>query len=95
MSRIESKSQLEKTGLHDEVTKARDPTARAVTLQVDRRILRLLITFATVAATIWLGRAMWDASMVAPWTRDGTVRAYIVTMAPEVKGHIVELPPVD
>jgi len=29
--------------------------------------------------------------MVAPWTRDGTVRAYVVTMAPEVTGRIVEL----
>ena len=33
--------------------------------------------------------------MVAPWTRDGTVRAYVVTMAPEVAGRIVQLPVVD
>jgi multidrug resistance efflux pump len=39
-----------------------------------------------------LGRAMWDAYMGAPWTRDATVRAYVVTMAPEVAGRIVELP---
>jgi RND family efflux transporter MFP subunit len=38
---------------------------------------------------------MWDAYMGAPWTRDGTVRAYIVTMAPEVAGRIVELPVAD
>jgi len=30
--------------------------------------------------------------MAAPWTRDGTVRAYVVTMAPQVAGQIVELP---
>jgi multidrug resistance efflux pump len=42
-----------------------------------------------------LGRAMWDAYMGAPWTRDGTVRAYVVTMAPEVAGRIVELPIID
>ena len=30
-----------------------------------------------------------------PWTRDGTVRAYVVTMAPEVAGRIVELPVAD
>jgi len=29
--------------------------------------------------------------MGAPWTRDGTVRAYVVTMAPEVSGRIVTL----
>ena len=33
--------------------------------------------------------------MGAPWTRDGTVRAYAITMAPEVAGRIVELPVVD
>src|ERR1700730_18343881 len=29
--------------------------------------------------------------MEGPWTRDATVRAYVVTMAPEVAGRIVEL----
>jgi RND family efflux transporter MFP subunit len=42
-----------------------------------------------------LGWAMWDAYMGAPWTRDGTVRAYVVTMAPQVAGQIVELPVAD
>jgi multidrug resistance efflux pump len=30
--------------------------------------------------------------MASPWTRDGTVRVYVVTMAPEVAGRIVKLP---
>jgi multidrug resistance efflux pump len=38
---------------------------------------------------------MWQAYMTAPWTRDGTVRVYVVTMAPEVAGRIVELPVAD
>src|SRR2546421_12077713 len=59
------------------------------------RILPLLITLATIAVAAVLGRAMWDAYMGAPWTRDGTVRAYVVTMAPEVEGRIVELPVAD
>ena len=42
-----------------------------------------------------LGWAMWTAYMGAPWTRDGTVRAYVVTMAPEVAGRIVALPVAD
>jgi RND family efflux transporter MFP subunit len=33
--------------------------------------------------------------MGAPWTRDGTVRVHVVTMAPEIAGRIVELPVVD
>jgi multidrug resistance efflux pump len=51
----------------------------------------VLITLATVAVAAALGWVMWDIYMVAPWTRDGTVRAYVVTMAPEVTGRIVEL----
>jgi RND family efflux transporter MFP subunit len=38
---------------------------------------------------------MWDAYVGAPWTRDGTVRAYVVTIAPEISGRIVELPVAD
>jgi multidrug resistance efflux pump len=56
------------------------------------RIIPLLLTLVAVAVAAVLGRAMWDAYMGAPWTRDGTVRAYVVTMAPEVEGRIVELP---
>src|SRR5262249_7063225 len=59
------------------------------------RVLPLLITLATIAVAVVLGWAMWDAYVGAPWTRDGTVRAYVVTMAPEVAGRIVELPVAD
>jgi multidrug resistance efflux pump len=38
---------------------------------------------------------MWDAYMRAPWTRNSTVRADVVTMAPDVGGRIVELPLAD
>jgi len=48
-----------------------------------------------LAVAVVLGRAMWDAYMGASWTRDGTVRAYVVTMAPQVSGQIVQLPVVD
>jgi multidrug resistance efflux pump len=59
------------------------------------RIFPLLITLAVIAVAVVLGQAMWDAYMGTPWTRDGTVRAYVVTMAPEVAGRIVELPVAD
>ena len=51
----------------------------------------ILITLGTVAVAALLAWAMWQAYMAAPWTRDGTVRAYVVTMAPEVAGRIVKL----
>jgi multidrug resistance efflux pump len=50
---------------------------------------------ATLALAGALGLAAWTAYMGAPWTRDATVRAYVVTMAPEVAGRIVELPVAD
>jgi multidrug resistance efflux pump len=59
------------------------------------RALPILITLATVALAALLGWGMWRAYMQAPWTRDATVRAYVVTMAPEVAGRIVELRVID
>jgi RND family efflux transporter MFP subunit len=59
------------------------------------RILPVLITLAVLAVAVPLGWAMWDAYMGAPWTRDGTVRAYVVTKSTQVAGYIVELPVVD
>ncbi len=55
----------------------------------------MLITLGTVAVAALLGWAMWQAYMGSPWTRDGTVRAYVVTMAPQVAGRIVGLPAAD
>jgi multidrug resistance efflux pump len=59
------------------------------------QLVPILITLATVAVAALLAWAMWQAYMASPWTRDGTVRAYVVTMAPEVAGRIVRLPAVD
>jgi multidrug resistance efflux pump len=59
------------------------------------RIVPILITLGVVALAASFSWAMWEAYMGAPWTRDGTVRAYVVTMAPEVAGRIVELPVAD
>ena len=56
------------------------------------RIVPLVITLAATALAIAMGALMWDAYMGAPWTRDATVRTYVVTMAPEVAGRIVQLP---
>jgi multidrug resistance efflux pump len=73
---------------------SRPPESRAAT---KRRveIRPFLITLAAVALAGLLGWAMWGVYMEAPWTRDATVRADVVTMAPEVAGRIVELHVVD
>lgn len=51
----------------------------------------VLVTLASVALAVVMGRTTWRAYFDTPWTRDGTVRAYVVTMAPEVVGRIVAL----
>src|SRR5690348_15202879 len=94
MSQVEVKLQPQIGKADREVAWSPNPVAPAVPRR-RRRILPLLITLATVALAVGLGRAMWEAYMATPWTRDGTVRAYVVTMAPEVAGRIVDLPVAD
>jgi multidrug resistance efflux pump len=72
----------------------RPPKSRAVNKR-STKIRPFLITLAAVALAGLLGWAMWGVYMGGPWTRDATVRAYVVTMAPEVAGRIVELRVVD
>jgi multidrug resistance efflux pump len=80
-------------------TQAREPprVPPAADLAPTRRlhavpVLVTLIGLALAGIAVW---AAWQAYMAAPWTRDGTVRAYVVTITPEVSGRIVQLPVVD
>jgi multidrug resistance efflux pump len=90
MSQIGVKVAPEALEAHREAVWAPAPTP-SVARKRKLRIFPFLITLFTVGLAIALGQSMWDAYMGAPWTRDGTVRAYVVTMAPEVAGRIVEL----
>jgi multidrug resistance efflux pump len=56
------------------------------------RVLVTLVGLVLAGIATW---AMWQAYMAAPWTRDGTVRAYVVTITPQVSGWIVQLPVID
>jgi RND family efflux transporter MFP subunit len=71
------------------------PTDIAPGRTIRLRALPILLTLIAVAVAGALSWGMWQAYMAAPWTRDGTVRAYVVTIAPEVAGRIVELPIAD
>jgi RND family efflux transporter MFP subunit len=88
MSTTAKKQKREIQG-HDQVATPRDQ--RRTTPGWLKRALPVLVTLASVATAVVLGRATWRAYMETPWTRDGTVRAYVVTMAPEVFGRVVEL----
>ena len=94
MSGVETKAKRDAVGDSPAAGWAPDPVARAAP-RPRLRVVPLLVTLVTIALAAGLGLAMWDAYMGAPWTRDGTVRAYVVTMAPEVAGRIVELPVAD
>ena len=72
--------------------RAAEPPPRSVPAKCWPQLGSSSITLVTVVAAVALGWAMWTAYMGAPWTRDGTVRAYVITMAPEVAGRIVALP---
>ena len=94
MSEIETKSKREVAADTPASVWSPEPAPREAPRR-HLRILPLLTTLVALAVAGALGWAMWNAYMGAPWTRDGTVRAYVVTMAPEVSGHIVELPVAD
>ncbi|HWX11163.1 MAG TPA: HlyD family secretion protein [Trinickia sp.] len=60
-----------------------------------RRLIGFLATAVLFVVALALGRALWIHYMDEPWTRDGRVRAQIVTIAPDVSGAVVELPVAD
>lgn len=60
---------------------------RRIVLASGRAALTLLI----VAAALVAGRSLWAYYQEAPWTRDGRVRADVVTIAPDVSGLIAQV----
>jgi multidrug resistance efflux pump len=94
MSEVEAKVKPDQQRAIPEPAWVPDPLARAKPRR-ESRIVPVMVTLLVAAVAVALGWAMWNAYMGAPWTRDGTVRAYAVTMAPQVAGQIVELPIVD
>jgi multidrug resistance efflux pump len=60
------------------------PLLRRLALNAGRPALTLLI----VVAAVFAGRELWTYYQEAPWTRDGRVRADVVTIAPDVSGLV-------
>jgi multidrug resistance efflux pump len=59
------------------------------------RLLAVLLTLLLVVGAAVAAQYAWLAFIAPPWTRDGTVRAYVVTLTPQVSGQIIKLPVVD
>ena len=60
-------------------------------LSASRRAFKLLVTLLLLAGGVFAGVLIWQHYLIAPWTRDGTVEAYVVNLAPEVSGRVVKL----
>ena len=54
-------------------------------------LLRRSITLAVVAVALFALRSLWTHSELTPWTRDGRVRADVVSIAPDVPGFVVKV----
>lgn len=56
-----------------------------------RQAVRVLVTLLVTLAAIWAVLRLWDHYELAPWTRDGRVRANVVPIAPDVSGLVTEV----
>lgn len=53
--------------------------------------LRIALTVAVVCGAILAGYWVWQHYLYSPWTRDGRVRAHIITIAPDVSGWVTKV----
>lgn len=60
-----------------------------------RQLFRFAATCAIFAAAVATAAALWRHYMYSPWTRDGRVKADVVSIAPDVSGPVVEVPVIE
>ncbi|MDR3581505.1 MAG: efflux RND transporter periplasmic adaptor subunit [Oryzomonas sp.] len=53
--------------------------------------VRFVCTITIFAASIFIGKALWNRYMNSPWTRDGKVRADVINVAADVSGIVVRV----
>ena len=62
--------------------------------RIVQRILpwaRRMATLGALAVATVMALVTWSYYVIAPWTRDGSVRVQVASVAPEVSGRITEL----
>jgi len=52
------------------------------------RVLPTVLAALAATAGSWM---IWKTYMASPWTRDGTVRAYVLTATPQVSGRVTQV----
>jgi len=55
------------------------------------KIFRFFLTLLLLGAALWAGRTAWDQYMESAWTRDGRVKADVVTISADVAGIVTEV----
>jgi len=60
-----------------------------------KTLLQVIITLLVVLVAVLLARALWERYMNTPWTRDGRVRADVISVAADVSGIVVAVPVAD
>jgi RND family efflux transporter MFP subunit len=55
------------------------------------KIFRFFLTMLLLAAALWMGRSAWDHYMESAWTRDGRVKANVITISADVTGTVTEV----
>lgn len=52
------------------------------------KLLGVGVTLVVVAVAIFAGSWVWQHYLYSPWTRDGRIRAEVITIAPDVSGWV-------
>jgi RND family efflux transporter MFP subunit len=60
-----------------------------------RAMLKTVATLLILALALLAALIIWDYYVAAPWTRDGSVRVQVASVAPQVSGQITEIRVVD
>jgi multidrug resistance efflux pump len=68
---------------------------RRVTAQLVWSMSRRLATLAIFLVAVLVSIMAWDEYVTAPWTRDGSVRVQVASVAPQVSGQITQLRIID
>ncbi|MEX0606324.1 MAG: HlyD family secretion protein [Marinobacter sp.] len=55
------------------------------------KLLRVGITLLVIAIAVVAGSWLWNHYLYSPWTRDGRIRADVITIAPDVSGWVTQM----
>ncbi|ENF8748292.1 HlyD family secretion protein [Vibrio fluvialis] len=55
------------------------------------KLFRISLTLAVVIIAVIAGHWVWNHYLYSPWTRDGRIRAEVITIAPDVSGWVKTL----